>query len=158
MSKVQGRVLIVEDDEDIAQALVRLVGGEGLTPLLAKNGRDALQMVRTGDPDVLMTDFRMPEMDGIELMRKAMEIDPELPVILMTGFADVRGAVEAIRAGAHDYLAKPFDHHEIIRVLLRALRERQLKMELKNLVNHVHPSARSKIHPSLFAKTDPGRL
>ena len=141
MSKAQGRVLIVEDDEDIAQALVRLVGGEGLTPLLAKNGRDALQMVRAGDIDVLMTDFRMPEMDGIELMRKAMEIDPELPVILMTGFADVRGAVEAIRAGAHDYLAKPFDHHEIIRVLLRALRERQLKMELKNLVNHVHHTA-----------------
>ena len=60
-------------------------------------------------------------MDGMELMRKAKELDPELPVILITGFAEVQGAVEAIRAGAHDYLAKPFDHHQVIRVVLRAL-------------------------------------
>ena len=90
--------------------LGHLVHREGLTPLLAKDGKEALQLVRAGDPDVLLADLRMPGMDGMELMRKARELDPELPVILITGFAEVQGAVEAIRAGAHDYLAKPFDH------------------------------------------------
>jgi CheY-like chemotaxis protein len=84
-----------------------MVSGEGLTPLLAKNGAEALQLVRAGDPDVLLADLRMPGMDGMELMRKAKDLDPELPVILITGSAEVRGAVEALRAGAHDYLAKP---------------------------------------------------
>jgi two-component system nitrogen regulation response regulator GlnG len=80
----------------------------------------------------------MPGMDGMELMRKAKEIDPELPVILITGFAQVQGAVEALRAGAHDYLAKPFEHQQMLRVVLRALNERRLKLELKHLVDHVH--------------------
>ena len=74
----------------------------------------------------------------MELMRKAKDLDPELPVILITGFAEVRGAVEALRAGAHDYLAKPFEHQQVIRVVLRALNERRLKLELKHLADHVH--------------------
>ena len=111
---------------------------KGLTPLLAKDGTEALQLVRAGDPDVLLADLRMPGMDGMELMRKAKDLDPELPVILITGFAEVQGAVEAIRAGAHDYLAKPFEHHQVIRVVLRALNERRLKLEVKHLADHVH--------------------
>lgn len=133
MSTVQGRILIVDDEEEIVQALARVVHREGLTPLLAKDGREALQLVRAGNPDVLLVDVRMPDMDGMELMRKARELDPELPVILMTAFAEVRGAVDAIRASAHDYLAKPFDHREVIRVVLRALNERRLKVELRAL-------------------------
>jgi two-component system nitrogen regulation response regulator GlnG len=137
MSREPGRILIVDDEEDIVNALARIVHREGLTPLLAKNGQEALQMVRAGDPDVLLVDFKMSEMDGMELMRKVRELDPDLPVILITGFAEVRGAVEAIRAGAHDYLAKPFDHPEVIRIVLRALNERRLRQELKNLARHV---------------------
>jgi two-component system nitrogen regulation response regulator GlnG len=76
-------------------------------------------------------------MDGMELMRKAKDLDPDLPVVLITAFAEVRAAVEAIRAGAHDFLAKPFEHPQVIRVVLRALNERRLKLELKNLASHV---------------------
>ena len=133
MSTVQGRILIADDDHDMAQLLGRLVQREGLTPLLAKDGMEALQLVRAGDPDVLLADLRMPGMDGMELMRKAKDLDPELPVVLITGFAEVRGAVEAIRAGAHDFLAKPFEHPQVLRVLLRALNERRLKLELRQL-------------------------
>jgi two-component system nitrogen regulation response regulator GlnG len=138
VSRVEGRILIVDDEEEIAQALGRVVHREGLTPLLAKCGREALQLVRAGDPDVLLVDVRMPEMDGLELMRKARELDSELPVIVITGYAEVQGAVQAIRAGAHDYLAKPFDHREVIRVVLRALNERRLKLQLRSLADHVH--------------------
>ena len=138
MSRVEGRILIADDEPEIAQQLGHLVHREGLTPLLAKDGREALKLVRAGDPDVLLADLRMPGMDGMELMRKVREIDPELPVILMTGYAEVQGAVRAIRAGAHDYLAKPFDHSEVLRVVLRALNERRLKLDLKRLADHVH--------------------
>ena len=122
----------------MAQLLACLLHREGLTPLLAKDGIEALQLVRAGDPDVLLADLRMPGMDGMELMRKAKDLDPELPVILITGYAEVRGAVEALRAGAHDYLAKPFEHRQVIRVVLRALNERRLKLQLKHLADHVH--------------------
>jgi two-component system nitrogen regulation response regulator GlnG len=138
MSTAQGRILIAEDDPEMAQLLGCLLHREGLTPLLAKDGIEALQLVRAGDPDVLLADLRMPNMDGMELMRKAKDLDPELPVILITGYAEVRGAVEALRAGAHDYLAKPFEHQQVIRVVLRALNERRLKLQLKHLADHVH--------------------
>ena len=85
MTTVQGRILIADDDQDMAQLLGRLVHQEGLTPLLAKDGKEALQLVRAGDPDVLLADLRMPDMDGMELMRKAKDLDPELPVILTSG-------------------------------------------------------------------------
>jgi DNA-binding NtrC family response regulator len=126
-------VLIADDEEEIAQALGRVLSRKGLTTLLAKGGREALDLIRAAQPDVLLVDFRMPEMDGMELMRKSHELDPELPVILITAFADVRGAVEAIRAGAHDYLSKPFDHREVVRVVLSALHSRRVKPGLKRL-------------------------
>ncbi len=138
MNSAHGRILIADDDPDMAQLLGHLVRREGLTPMLAKDGAEALQLVRGGDPDVMLADLKMPGIDGMELMRSAKGIDPDLPVILITGFAEVRGAVEALRAGAHDYLAKPFEHQQVIRVVLRALNERRLKLELKHLADHVH--------------------
>jgi len=138
LNAVQGRILIADDDSEMAQMLGHLVRREGLTPLLAKDGAEALQLIRAGDPDVMLADLEMPGIDGMELMRSAKALDPELPVILITGFPEVRGAVEALRAGAHDYLAKPFEHQQVIRVVLRALNERRLKLELKHLADHVH--------------------
>jgi len=136
---VPSSVLIADDEEEIAQALGRVLGRKGLTTLLAKGGREALDLIRAAHPDVMLVDFRMPEMDGMELMRKSQELDPELPVILITAFADVRGAVEAIRAGAHDYLSKPFDHREVIRVVLSALHSRRVKPGLKRLPVDIDP-------------------
>lgn len=150
MSTVHGRVLIADDEYEMAQLLGHLMRREGLTPLLAQDGTEALQLVRAGDPDVLLADLRMPGMDGMELMRKARDLDPGLPVILITAFADVRGAVEALRAGAHDYLAKPFEHQQVIHVVLRALNERRLKLEQEHADDrgrHVVP-ARETFGPS----------
>lgn len=129
MSSVQGRILIADDEREMAQLLGHLMRREGLTPLLAQDGAEALQLVRARAPDVLLADLRMPGMDGMELMRQAKDLDPGLPVILITAFADVRGAVDALRAGAHDYLAKPFEHQQVIHVVLRALNERRAKLE-----------------------------
>ena len=79
MTTVPGRILIADDDQDMVQLLGRLVHREGLTPLLAKDGKEALQLVRAEDPDVLLADLRMPGMDGMELMRKAKDLEPDLP-------------------------------------------------------------------------------
>jgi len=97
--------------------LAHLLSRRGLSPIQAGGGREALELVRKVRPDVLLVDFRMPEMDGIEVMRRAREIEPDLPAILISAYADVPGAVQAIRAGAHDYLRKPFDHEDVIRVV-----------------------------------------
>ena len=138
MKTVQGRILIVDDDHEMVRLLGQLVQREGQTPLLAKDGVEALQLIRAADPDVVLADLRMPGMDGMELMRKAKELDPDLPVILITACTEVFAAVEAIRAGAYDYIAKPFQHQQVSRVVLRALNERRLKVELKHLTDHVH--------------------
>ena len=134
---IDGKVLIVDDDREIVGALVELVRRQGLTPVVASDGDSALECIRREHPDVLLVDFQMPGKNGLEVMQKAKALDEDLPVVLLTGFAEVRGAVEAIRAGAHDYLAKPFEHHEVMRVVLRALTERGLKRQLRTLSSQV---------------------
>jgi len=134
---ISGKVLIVDDDGEIVETLAELVRRQGLTALAASNGDAALDCIRCEHPDLLLVDFQMPGKNGLEVMRKAKAIDEDLPVVLLTGFAEVRGAVEAIRAGAHDYLAKPFEHHEVIRVVLRALTERGLRRQLRTLSSQV---------------------
>jgi two-component system nitrogen regulation response regulator GlnG len=131
------KILIVDDELEIARALAQLMVREGLEPVVAADGPSALRLIQSEPPDVLLVDFRLPGMDGMEVLRRSKKLDEDLPVILITGFAEVRGAVEAIRAGAHDYLSKPFNHPEVIRVVLRALNESALKQRLRILSNQV---------------------
>jgi DNA-binding NtrC family response regulator len=131
------KILIVDDEADICLALAKLVEREGWQPVSAHDGRTALQAIRSVWPDVVVLDWRLPDLDGIEVMRQAKALDPDLPVILITAYAEIRGAVQAMRTGALDYLTKPFDHSEVIRVVRQALAERELKLKLKNLPAHL---------------------
>jgi DNA-binding NtrC family response regulator len=131
--KEHGRVLIVDDEWYILDFLSHLVTGEGFEPLVACDGPSALRMVRTETPDVMLLDVRLPEMDGMEVLKKVKDLDPNLPVIMMTAHAEVQSAVEAMRQGAHDYLSKPFETHEVVRVIRRAFAERNLKRKVENL-------------------------
>ncbi len=124
------KILVVDDEKEICNLLSRLLEREGCKVQVASNGLDALKLIETDLPEILFTDFKMPGMDGIELMTKAKKFDPVLPVVFITAYADIPGAVNAIKKGAHDYLAKPFDHLEIARVLHRALAERKLKRQV----------------------------
>jgi len=141
MAEGKYRVLIVDDEEDMCVLLSRVVEGEGFKALAARSGKRALEMIGTHSPDVMLVDVRMPGMDGMEVLRRAKQLDRDLPVIIITAYAGIPGAVEAMRAGAHDYLAKPFDHHEMIRVLNRALAERELKLKLSVLSSQVEDGA-----------------
>ncbi len=137
MTKTNGLILIVDDEQQICEFLSCLMKREGHAALVARDGDIAMKMMRTKAPDVLITDIKMPGMDGMKLLKQTKKLDPDLPVIMITAYADVPGAVEAMRKGAHDYLAKPFEHHEVIRVVRRALAERDLKQRLKHLSNQL---------------------
>jgi two-component system nitrogen regulation response regulator GlnG len=137
MSERTARILIIDDDKQICVILSDLVKKEGFEALTAYEGEKALNIVRSEDPDLMLVDMMLPGMDGMEVMRQVKEIVPELPVVFITAHADARGAVNAIKAGAHDYLSKPFDNHEVIRVVHRALAERELKLKVRHLSSQI---------------------
>jgi DNA-binding NtrC family response regulator len=117
------RVLIVDDDRDISSLLSALMNKEGLTSMTAHDGETALRMIPRARPDMMLVDVKMPGIDGMEVLKRVRETNPHLPVILITAYAEVPASVAAMRAGAFDYLAKPFDHSEVIRVVRAALAE-----------------------------------
>lgn len=119
------RVLIVDDDRDISLMLSALMKREGLTSMVAHDGETALEMIHFSKPGMLLVDVKMPGIDGMEVLKRIKETDPELPVVLITAYAEIPASVAAMRAGAFDYLAKPFDHSEVIRVVRAALAERE---------------------------------
>jgi two-component system nitrogen regulation response regulator GlnG len=119
------RVLIVDDDRDIGQMLSALMKKEGLANQVAQDGETALRLVSEEAPDLLLVDVKMPGIDGMEVLKRVKELEPLLPVVLITAYAEIPASVAAMRAGAFDYLTKPFRHSEVIRVVRAALAERQ---------------------------------
>ncbi len=122
------RVLIVDDDQDVSLMLSILMKREGIAGMVAHDGETALRMVPTEIPDMLLVDVKMPGMDGMEVLKRVKENDPDLPVVLITAYAEIRDSVAAMRAGAFDYLPKPFDHSEVIRVVRAAMAERERRL------------------------------
>src|SRR5512143_196079 len=125
------RVLLVDDERSVLVALKELVQGRGWEPLLATSGAEALELVERAD--AVVTDFSMPEMDGLELLRAVRERDDGLPVILLTARGSERLAVRAIKAGAYEYVPKPFDVDEMVGALERALETRELRQRNRQL-------------------------
>jgi len=122
--------------------------------VVAHSGLAALEKISSEHPDALVVDMKLPDMDGMQIMKGAKALDEDLPVILITGYPEIRGAVAAMRAGAHDYLAKPLKHHEVLRVVFRALNERALKRKLRRLACQIEDesSLRESMGPSSVVK------
>ena len=120
-------VLIVDDVETIRLVLRVIMKREGMEVIEAHDGQTALDWIQRGKADVMLLDVRMPGMDGHEVLRRARLIDNDLPVIMITAFAGVSDAVHAVRAGAYDYLAKPFSNEEVLLTIHNALRDRRRK-------------------------------
>ena len=125
------RGLLVDDEPSVRAALKELVQGRGWEPLVARSGAEALGLVDRAD--AVVTDFSMPEMDGMELLRAVHDRDENLPVILLTAHGSERLAVRAIRAGAYEYVPKPFDVDEMVLALGRALEARVLRQRDRQL-------------------------
>jgi diguanylate cyclase (GGDEF)-like protein len=128
--KSDGRVLIVDDEEAFRGILVRRSKKMGLAVHEATDGEEAIRKLRADAFDVLVTDLYMPGPSGLEVLQQAREMDPDLQAIVMTGGATIETAIEALRAGAYDYLLKPLNSlSEFDLSLRRALQHRQLIRE-----------------------------
>ncbi len=136
MEPVDVSILIVDDDKDVCRLLYKLMQRENFHPITVNDGEAALAAVGSVSPDVMLLDMKMPVMEGSEVLARVKEMDQELPVVIITAYGNISGAVEAIKAGAHDYLSKPFDNNEVVRVVHRAVGERQLRRRLKSITTH----------------------
>jgi two-component system, NtrC family, response regulator AtoC len=116
------RVLLVDDDEAVRTVLAAQLEQAGIVCVQAANAARALELLGSGAVDVMVTDLRMPGMDGLELLGRATKLWADVPVIVLTAFGSVRVAVEAMKLGAVDFLVKPFDRKEVVEVVTRALR------------------------------------
>jgi len=126
-------VLVVDDDRAMCELLVSLLEEQGYAAISASDAESALEQLRERDFDAVLSDIRMPGRTGIELLGSARELRRDLPIILMTAFGSIDSAVEAMRAGAFDYVTKPFKRDEILVVLERAFERRALEEENRRL-------------------------
>jgi DNA-binding NtrC family response regulator len=139
----RGRILIVDDEANARTALAELLRDEGYQVETAADGFKALPKLEEFGPDLLLTDLKMPGMDGIDLMRKARETYPELVVIVMTAFGAVETAVTAMRQGAADYITKPINLDELGLVVERAIENRRLRAEAGRLRERLNDRVRN---------------
>ena len=128
----RGRVLVVDDKESMLNML-RSVLDERFDVTLAGDGRRAIALASAGDFDVVLTDIRMPDADGFEVLSAVKSARPEVEVVLMTAYGTVQKAVEAIKAGAYDYLTKPFEPDDAVLTVERALERKRLRQQTRDL-------------------------
>src|ERR1051325_175732 len=126
-------LLIVDDEQSMRQLLTLVFGREGHTVRAAENGRLALEQLRQSPADLIISDVKMPDMGGIELLTAARALVPDAVVVMMTAFATVETAREAFKLGADDFIQKPFDIDELKLIVERALEKLALRKENESL-------------------------
>ncbi|MBF5046389.1 sigma-54-dependent Fis family transcriptional regulator [Aggregicoccus sp. 17bor-14] len=131
------RVLVVDDHVEMGHMLEEPLLEEGYRVDIAAGGAEAIARLRANSYDLVLCDLRMKEVDGMDVLAAALKVDPELPVLLMTAFGGVESAVEAMRRGAYHYLTKPFLLDEVMLHVGRALEQRRLRLEHRNLQRQV---------------------
>ncbi|HET7438111.1 MAG TPA: sigma-54 dependent transcriptional regulator, partial [Nitrospira sp.] len=138
MIEERGAILVIDDDADMREMVHDMLKDRGHQVTTAGSGQEALKLLGEGDYAVVLSDLRMKGMQGIELLTEIKKTFPDISVILMTAFGSVETAVEAMKHGASDYLAKPVKKDELIRVVERVLREAALRREVSRLRKEVH--------------------
>ena len=129
MTVEKEKILVVDDEEAIREVVSTLLEAQGYVCTVRQNGRLALEAFREGAFDLVLSDIVMPEMDGLKLLAELRRDDPDVPVIMVTAMHDISIALEAIRAGAYDYILKPFERDQLHMSVRRALDHRQLVLE-----------------------------
>jgi DNA-binding NtrC family response regulator len=129
MTNQNGSILIVDDEFSVRDSLGNWFLKDGYTVDTAKNAQEALARLQKSSYQVLLLDIKMPGMDGVELQRRVHEIDPNLMVIMITAYAAVETAVQALKAGAFDYVTKPIDPDQLHHLVQNAIEQRRLRVE-----------------------------
>ena len=120
------QILVIDDESNLRRVLSAQLGRDGYEVHVAEDGEQGLAMLRDHHIDLVVTDLRMPRVDGMEVLRQALLMDPDLPVVIITAHGTVDNAVEALKTGAFDYITKPFDQDELRAIVRKALRTRHL--------------------------------
>lgn len=132
--ETQKKILVVDDELDLLIVLEKILSKNLDCRIeLATSGVDALQKLDRFKPDILLTDIKMPDLDGLQLLKKTREIDPTITTIIMTGYGTIEMAVQAIKDGAYEFFEKPFDNNRIVRAVKRALERTILVRENRQL-------------------------
>ncbi len=135
---MRDRILIAEDEPDLLQGLGRIIEMEmDCDILLADSGRKAMQILKQEHIDLLLTDIRMPDIDGMELLRTVHRKDPLVTVVVMTAYGSIEQAVQAIKCGAYDFITKPFDEKQMLHVLQKGLERNRLVRENQRLQREI---------------------
>jgi FixJ family two-component response regulator len=122
-------VLIIDDDEDVRRAFRRVLSHAGLQVVEAEEGRAGLELCGVHDPGVVFLDLRMPDMDGLEVLSALNERHPETPVVVVSGYGTMNDAIEALRRGAWDFVAKPLDNELLVRAARRGIERSSLQRQ-----------------------------
>jgi DNA-binding NtrC family response regulator len=133
LNKHAKRILVVDDEKVIRDLLNDFLVEQGYRVVCIERGEDTLKTYLDEHIDIVLLDRKLRPMDGIEILSSLMKIDPEAIVIMITGYPSVKSATDAIKKGARDYIAKPFDLEELQFKLERVLLERSLQGKLKNI-------------------------
>jgi len=142
MSETKANILIIDDEERIRKVLSDILHKKGLNSLTASNGEEGLKLIGEKDTDVALLDLVLPEMNGIEVLKKIKDIDHSLPVIMITAYGTVPNAVEAIKQGAFDFVEKPLDADKLLVIIKNALEMRNLNKENIQLKKNVRDQFR----------------
>jgi two-component system response regulator HydG len=126
-------VLVIDDETSILESLRILLRNEGFTPHIALGGRQGLAQIESLSPDIIVTDVRMPNVTGMDVLAAARSRDPAIPVILMTAQATLQSAIQAVNEGAFYYIQKPFRNDDLVAILRRAAEHRRLREENRTL-------------------------
>jgi DNA-binding NtrC family response regulator len=133
MANTNQRIVIVEDEAPMCDLLTSFFTDRGHAVIAARNGEEAVEFLRDGECALVITDIKLPGMSGLELLAR-LRIDwPEVAVIIMTAFSSISSAVEAMKLGAEDYIAKPFQLDELMMTAEKALERRNLRREVREL-------------------------
>src|SRR6202162_1489017 len=132
-----GMILVVDDEEIMREILETLLAREGYTVRLASSGAEGLELARAMPFDAALVDIMMPGLDGIATLDEMRRIDEDLAVIIITAYASVESAISAMKAGAFDYITKPFKNEEVLVVVRNALERRRLVHENRNLRQNI---------------------
>ena len=138
----QTRILVVDDEPKICHLIEELLKLEGYRVDVSFSGMDALQMLKSGNYQMLLTDLKMPGIDGLELIKKAKQECPEIRAIMVTGYATVDTAVQSLRHGVDDYITKPFNIFELKKAVKQTLHTRQISMENTQLLKDLKKANR----------------
>jgi DNA-binding NtrC family response regulator len=136
-------ILVIDDENGILDALRILLRNEGFDVTTAQGGKSGLEALKGTAPDIVLTDVRMPQVGGIDILTAVRQQDPETPVILMTAQASLQSAIQAVNEGAFYYIQKPFSNDDLLAICRRAAEHRRLRAENKQLKQEMRRRERS---------------